>query len=154
MYRSVENGCAASVVMSILSKVESEPWTKYELICSAAVEIRLCKHPLSSRAHLFRGRTHVCSVPHRPYLKMQFVPLRYRIARTHIQSPETTPSPLRGQQAIYGLPPLKSSPKVPGRVERFGCRATESFELFKSEFGQNSVRIQENSQNPSEILTI
>ena len=33
---------------------------------------------------------------------------------------------------------------VASRVERFGCRATESFESFRSEFGQNSVRIQEN----------
>ena len=33
----------------------------------------------------------------------------------------------------------------PLRVERFGRRPIEPFELFTSEFGQNSVRIQENS---------
>ena len=32
---------------------------------------------------------------------------------------------------------------VDARVERFGCRATESFEFFRSEFSQHSVRIQE-----------
>ena len=31
------------------------------------------------------------------------------------------------------------------RVERFDRRPIEPFELFTSEFGQNSVRIQENS---------
>ena len=34
---------------------------------------------------------------------------------------------------------------LPFRVERFDRRPIEPFELFTSEFGQNSVRIQENS---------
>ena len=32
---------------------------------------------------------------------------------------------------------------VDHRVERFGCRATESFEIFGSEFDSSSVRIHE-----------
>ena len=35
--------------------------------------------------------------------------------------------------------------RVNARVERFDRRPIEPFELFTSEFGQNSVRIQENS---------
>ena len=35
--------------------------------------------------------------------------------------------------------------RVGSRVERFDRRPIEPFELFTSEFGQNSVRIQENS---------
>ena len=38
-----------------------------------------------------------------------------------------------------------AAPPVSLRVERFDRRPIEPFELFTSEFGQNSVRIQENS---------
>ena len=41
-------------------------------------------------------------------------------------------------------PPEQSAPTA-SRVERFDRRPIEPFELFTSEFGQNSVRIQENS---------
>ena len=36
-----------------------------------------------------------------------------------------------------------SASPVPALVERFDRRGTEPFELFRSEFGQNSVRIKE-----------
>ena len=38
---------------------------------------------------------------------------------------------------------VKRKPRVQRLVERFDRRGTEPFELFRSEFGQNSVRIKE-----------
>ena len=38
---------------------------------------------------------------------------------------------------------VREHPAVPAWVERFDRRGTEPFELFRSEFGQNSFKIQE-----------
>ena len=52
---------------------------------------------------------------------------------------------LRGQGPRGEKDRLGPHAGVPHRVERFDRRPIEPFELFTSEFGQNSVRIQENS---------
>ena len=53
-----------------------------------------------------------------------------------------TPYPLRYDVVVHAAG-WKHDASVYGRVERFDGRGTEPFELFTSEFGQNSFKIQE-----------
>ena len=63
---------------------------------------------------------------------------------------EKVPSDDSEKEAFYYCETVKPQMEalrsvVDNRVERFDRRPIEPFELFTSEFGQNSVRIQENS---------
>ena len=79
----------------------------------------------------------------------------HEICSHFVEFPKTNSSndtavPGRPVSAVAGQQPVAVCKQLPAvsncsRVERFDRRPIEPFELFTSEFGQNSVRIQENS---------